>query len=85
MQDIQVGVSDAYGGSLYLQVRGQDRVGLLGQLLSRIDATGLEPVELHVETRGSRIDNSFWFHGYQHAAARGDLDAVLHLGDYIYE
>lgn len=26
-----------------------------------------------------------WFHGYRHLAARTDLDAVLHLGDYIYE
>lgn len=26
-----------------------------------------------------------FFAGYRHLAARGDLDAVLHLGDYIYE
>jgi alkaline phosphatase D len=26
-----------------------------------------------------------WFSPYRHLAARGDLDAVLHLGDYIYE
>ncbi|GGT36195.1 phosphodiesterase/alkaline phosphatase D [Streptomyces kurssanovii] len=26
-----------------------------------------------------------WFSAYRHLAARGDLDAVLHLGDYIYE
>ena len=26
-----------------------------------------------------------WFTAYRHLAARGDLDAVLHLGDYIYE
>jgi alkaline phosphatase D len=26
-----------------------------------------------------------WFHGYQRIADRTDLDAVLHLGDYIYE
>ena len=25
------------------------------------------------------------FHAYRHLAERGDLDAVLHLGDYIYE
>lgn len=25
------------------------------------------------------------FHGYRHIAARLDLDAVIHLGDYIYE
>ncbi|UYQ61605.1 alkaline phosphatase D family protein [Streptomyces peucetius] len=28
---------------------------------------------------------SGWFSAYRHLAARGDLDAVLHLGDYIYE
>lgn len=26
-----------------------------------------------------------WFHAYHHLAQRHDLDAVLHLGDYIYE
>jgi len=26
-----------------------------------------------------------WFNAYGHAAARGDLDLVLHLGDYLYE
>lgn len=26
-----------------------------------------------------------FFYGYRHMAARGDLDAVLHLGDYFYE
>lgn len=26
-----------------------------------------------------------YFHGYRHAAERADLDAVVHLGDYIYE
>ncbi|MEU6942666.1 alkaline phosphatase D family protein, partial [Streptomyces rubiginosohelvolus] len=26
-----------------------------------------------------------WFSAYRHLAARGDLDAVVHLGDYLYE
>ncbi|PWV80970.1 alkaline phosphatase D family protein [Nocardia neocaledoniensis] len=26
-----------------------------------------------------------WFASYRHLAARGDLDAVVHLGDYLYE
>ena len=26
-----------------------------------------------------------YFHAYRHAATRSDIDAVLHLGDYIYE
>ena len=26
-----------------------------------------------------------WFHAYRHVAERTDLDAVVHLGDYIYE
>lgn len=26
-----------------------------------------------------------WFNAYGHAAARGDIDLVLHLGDYYYE
>ncbi|MGB5683815.1 MAG: alkaline phosphatase D family protein, partial [Polyangiales bacterium] len=26
-----------------------------------------------------------YFHGFRHMAARADLDAVLHLGDYLYE
>jgi alkaline phosphatase D len=26
-----------------------------------------------------------WFHAYRHMAGRADLDAVVHLGDYVYE
>jgi alkaline phosphatase D len=26
-----------------------------------------------------------WFHAYRHLATRPDLDAVVHLGDYVYE
>ena len=26
-----------------------------------------------------------WFNAYAHAAGRGDIDLVLHLGDYLYE
>ncbi len=26
-----------------------------------------------------------WFNSYRHLAERGDLDAVIHLGDYLYE
>ncbi|MGZ5407456.1 MAG: alkaline phosphatase D family protein [Aeromicrobium sp.] len=26
-----------------------------------------------------------WFNSYRHLAARDDLDAILHLGDYLYE
>ncbi len=26
-----------------------------------------------------------WFNAYGHAAARGDIDVALHMGDYIYE
>ncbi|WP_245596584.1 alkaline phosphatase D family protein [Nocardioides alkalitolerans] len=26
-----------------------------------------------------------YFHAYRHLAARSDLDAILHLGDYVYE
>lgn len=26
-----------------------------------------------------------WFHGYRNIAERADLDAVIHVGDYIYE
>ncbi len=27
----------------------------------------------------------FWFNAYHHLAQRNDIDAVIHLGDYIYE
>jgi len=26
-----------------------------------------------------------WFNAYGHAAARKDIDLVLHAGDYLYE
>lgn len=46
-------------------------------------AGGLDPVRLAFASCAN-FPNGY-FNGYAHMARRGDLDAVLHLGDYFYE
>ena len=65
------------------------RFSALGQA-SRIGRTRTAPrVESDAPVRFGVVScaNYGWgfFAGYRHLAARRDLDAVLHLGDYIYE
>lgn len=40
------------GGSLFLEVRGEDRVGFLGSLLDKLAGIGLFPEEMTIETQG---------------------------------
>lgn len=40
------------GGMLFLEVRGEDRVGFLGSLLEGLSALSLTPEELRIETEG---------------------------------
>jgi len=49
-----------HGGSLYLEVRGSDRLGFLGGLLGRLAALELVPEELVVDTRGEPVLDRFF-------------------------
>jgi alkaline phosphatase D len=58
---------------------------------SRIGRTATAPAH-HATSRRLRLGvvscanwQAGWFSAYRHLARRDDLDAVLHLGDYLYE
>lgn len=48
-------------------------------------ATGTSPAGVRFGVVSCANWESGYFSAYRHLAARADLDAVLHLGDYIYE
>ncbi len=51
--------SAKHGGSLFLEVEGQDEVGFLGALLMRLAFLSLFPEELHLDTRDGRVHDRF--------------------------
>jgi hypothetical protein len=51
------------GGSLFLEVRGQDRVGFLAGLLERLAFVSLFPEEMTIETRGRQVVDTFLLRG----------------------
>jgi alkaline phosphatase D len=64
---------------------------VLGQDVSRVGRTRTAPAPDDVPD-GLRLGvvscanwQAGWFTSYRHLAERGDLDAVVHLGDYLYE
>ena len=56
---------------------------------SRVGRTRTAPAALPERLRFAVMScssfNHGYFHAYRHVAERADIDAVLHLGDYIYE
>jgi hypothetical protein len=55
--------SEQHEGSLYLELRGVDRVGLLGDLLDYFSMRCLFPVKMSVETVESTALDRFWLKG----------------------
>jgi alkaline phosphatase D len=64
---------------------------VLGEDVSRTGRTrtapapGSAPRELRFAVVSCANWQAGWFTSYRHLADRGDLDAVIHLGDYLYE
>lgn len=50
----------AHGGTLHLTIEAKDSLGLLGSLLSQLAMLFLFPIEMHIETREGRAQDSFW-------------------------
>ena len=48
-------------------------------------APGTTPARLRFGVVSCANWQAGWFSSYRHLAERGDLDAVIHLGDYLYE
>ncbi len=71
-----------YGGSLMLTLEAPDSLGLLGALLGPLARLGLFPIELHIETRAGRADDSLWLTTAGGGAPSHDArDAVAELLD----
>ena len=64
--------STAHGGTLHLTIEAEDTLGLLGSLLAQLAALGLYPIEMHIETRNGRAEDSLWL--YTESAARPGAD-----------
>jgi len=62
-------------GSLYLEIRGEDRLGFLGDLLDFFSMRCLFPVKMQVETVGSTALDKFWLRGVGGAVPS---DSVAH-------
>jgi len=72
-----------WGRNYYYRFATQGRWSPIGR--TRLAPKGNEPTQLRF---GVCVGSGYafgYYHGYRHMAARADLDAVLHLGDYYYE
>lgn len=52
-----------HGGSLFLEVKGVDRLGFLGDLLDHFSMRCLFPVKMSVDTMGDTAIDRFWLRG----------------------
>ena len=55
--------SEKYGGTLYVEVTGQDRVGFLSSILNAFSLFSLFPTEMVVETKENKVFDRFWLKG----------------------
>jgi alkaline phosphatase D len=72
-----------WGRYYYYRFFAQGRQSPVGR--TRLAPKGNEASQLRFGVCSCSNYGFGWFHGYRHMAARADLDAVLHLGDYFYE
>ena len=63
LDDYQLERSTRCEGSLYLEVSGPDRIGLLSSLLNTFSLYSLFPAEMLVETQQKRVFDRFWLKG----------------------
>lgn len=81
---VKVEVQDLkWGRTYYYRFATQGRWSPVGR--TRLAPMGNQASELRF---GVSLGSGFawgYYHGFRHLAARADLDAVLHLGDYYYE
>jgi len=60
LYDFALEQSEKYGGSLYVEVTGQDRVGFLSSILNVFSLFSLFPTEMVVETKDNGVFDRFW-------------------------
>ncbi|MEM8605530.1 MAG: alkaline phosphatase D family protein [Myxococcota bacterium] len=72
-----------WGRSYYYRFFAEGRESPTGR--TRLAPAGDEVSRLRFGVCSCSNYSRGWFHAYRNMAQRADLDAVLHLGDYIYE
>ncbi len=72
-----------WGREYYYRFFAQDRQSPIGR--TRLAPRGDEASRLRFGVCSCSDYSVGYFHAYRHMAARADLDAVIHLGDYFYE
>ena len=60
LYDFVLEQTEKYGGSLYVEVTGQDRVGFLSSILNTFSLFSLFPTEMVVETKHDKVFDRFW-------------------------
>ena len=70
------------GGTYYYTFKYDDRYSLIGKTKT-VPTTNVEHLRFAVVSCSNY--QAGYFNGYERIAERNDLDAVIHLGDYIYE
>ncbi|GFO69773.1 hypothetical protein GMLC_33520 [Geomonas limicola] len=63
LRDLKIEPCSRHQGSLYIEIRGVDRLGFLGDLLDFFSMRCLFPVKLTVETLGETAADRFWLRG----------------------
>ena len=72
-----------WGRTYYYRFALDDRWSAIGR--TRLAPQGAEVDQLRFAVCVGSSYARGYYHGFRHIAARADLDAVLHLGDYYYE
>ena len=81
---VKVDVSGLFWGRNYFfRFATQGRWSPVGR--TRLAPKGNETARLRFGVCSCADYSLGYFHGYRHMAARADLDAIIHLGDYYYE
>lgn len=63
LSDFRIEPGNRHQGSLYLEIKGVDRIGFLGDLLDYFSSRCLFPVKMKVETKGDAAVDKFWLRG----------------------
>ena len=69
--------SSRHDGSLYLEIRGVDRLGFLGDLLDYFSMRCLFPVKMTVETVGDTALDRFWLRGVGGSTPSESISAAI--------
>lgn len=60
LREFDVELVEAHGGTICLAVEGDDEIGLVGALLSRLAELHFFPVEMQVATRAGHAEDRLW-------------------------